>query len=207
MATLYITSAEVKSGQEYSGLTGTANAFKLTEEVRISINRSPFALYPMDEKIFVSAQFSYSFEKDTVLLFSNEIEPDFYIRSTETNSNDIILTANTESSAVVTVTDVDGREITSGELAGLVHVENTANQDRDVTLRLYGSTLALITEATYEIPSNNTGTNMVIDYVVPNNAPIPAGEAVYLTCEADGGDCTILGSHSASRITLVRKNF
>lgn len=204
MATLYTGSAEVDAGVEYANLTGAANAMQTTERTRISINRRPYAWFPAYVKIFVSPLYTYSFESNTVVLFSNEIEPDFYITSIAYNTNDIILANGTESAAIVTLTDKAGKEVTTGDIAAFVSLHNDANQTRDIVMRMYGNTIGLLGESSPLVMVKDTTANMTYGFELTKT--IPAGEVLSFTLEADGNDVTVKGTTEPSQLRLVRKN-
>jgi len=206
MATLYTGSSKVLRGIEYSNLSGTGNAMQTTEVTKMSINRSPYAEFPAYTKIFVSETFTYQFEIDTVLIFSNEIEPDFYVTTIEYNTNDINLAANTESANIVTLTDIGNKETTKGDIAAGCYVTSSSNQDESVVIRIYGNTLGLLhTAAAIEILSNSAGTTCLTSWDI-QAVPITAKEIVSFTVEGTDSDLIILGSDTPSRLAMQRKN-
>jgi len=206
MATLYVGSRKVLKGVEYANLTGAANAMQTTEKTNISINHSPFAEFPAYTKIFIAEQFHYLFEIDTVILLSNEIEPDLYKTTTNYSTADVPLSANIESTAVVSVVDSAGKEITEGDIYAFAYVDSTSNQPESVIIRIHGDTVGLLhTSTPITINANSWGTNCSA-LTELNGITLPAGESVSYTVEATNSALTVRGSDTASQISLQRKN-
>jgi len=203
-AILYTGGAKVYKGTEYANLSGTGNSIIPSVPVGISINRSPFVRMAAHQPILVSPTYTYSFEKDTTLLFGNFVVPDYYVTNVEYSSADISLDKNVESATVVQTSDV--KEITRGEITALVYVKNSGNKDTDMTINIYGTSLGLIhSSQLINIPSHSEGMNAIANYDT-SGITIPAGEVISFTATVDENDITITGSDTPSQIRLVRKN-
>ena len=205
MATLFTRAVEVNAGQEYVNIAGEGNAISPTENIRVSINRSPFAMIPAYQKVFISSTFTYVFEKNSTLLISNEIEPDFYVTLTEYSALDVTLIKDTASADIVTLTNGD-KEVTKGELTAFVNIDNDTNKNVDVVITINGSTLGEIEiSSPIEIKKHTFGVNAITTHVIEGTT-IPADEVITFTVTADNDDLVIKGSDNPSILQLVRKN-
>lgn len=205
MAILFTNSASVKKGIDYLGVAQYGNAFQLTDETRVSINHTPFAKFPKYQSIFISPDFVYTFEEDTIVLLANEIQPDFGVITSVYSSLDVPLVADTESEAIISLTDRAGREVTKGTLAATCHVINQGNQNREITIRLYGDTVGLIGVAGVTQVLSNADRNIAHSADLSGHN-LPADEIVSFTVEATGADCTVVGSVEPSHLRLERRN-
>ncbi len=203
MATLITNCLQVQKGTEYTNFTGQGNAILLSEDTRISINRSPFGLLKAGYHMFVHSSYTYSFEASTALFITNEIVPDFYVVNEAFNTADISLSGNTESASIVGVSDP--KAITSGELACSCVVENTTNQEQTVLLRMYATTGTTLLHTSDPFTLlKNTHTDIVEQFII-DGVTIAAGDTVYFTLESSG-NATVKGTIDPSHIRLTRKN-
>jgi len=201
MATLITNCLQVRKGIEYANFTGAGNAILLTEETRISINRSPMGALPNSYHLFVTPNYTYSFESDTTVFVTNEIEPDFYVVHEEYSASDVALAKNTESAAVVSVSDP--KEITNGEISSNCYIENTGNQDSEAIITFYNAGALIYTSPAIPVPKG-TITQIVANFDT-NGLTIAAGASVDFRVETDE-NTTIKGSQDPSHIRLTRKN-
>ena len=170
----------------------------------MSINHSPIVTLLKSQPLLISPTFVYLFDKDSSLAVGNFVVPDYYVSTIKYNVNDIPLVKDTETVDIVTVSDP--KEITSGEISGLVFVASTSNQDHTVVVRFYGNSLGLIFESSPTIiPSNSTGVNS-LGYIDTNGITIPAGEIISMRVEGTSNDLTIKSTSTPSQLKLTRKN-
>ncbi len=201
MATLITGSFQARKGIEYTNFTGAGNAILLSEKTTVSINRKPFAELPDNYHMFVVPNYTYTFEDDTVLFITNEIQPDFYVVHEEWSASDVALNANTESGAVVSVSDP--KAITDGEIASNCYVENTGNQDGNAIITFYNAGALIYTSPLIPV-LKDTITQIVANFDT-SGLTIAAGASVDFRVETDR-DTTIKGSQDPSHIRLTRKN-
>ena len=154
--------------------------------------------------MLVSPTFVYVFDRDSSLAIGNFTHPEYDVVTVDYNANDIPLTANTETADIVTVSDP--REITKGEISGLVYIVSTNNKDESVILRFYGNTMGLMYETPpIHIPAESAGENALANYE-STGTTIPAGEIISLRVESTDNDLAIRGTITASQLRLVRRN-
>ncbi len=203
MAVLLTACTKLLKGEEYTNFTGAGNAILLTEDTRVSINRSPFGLLVKGYHLFVISSYTYAVEKDTTVFITNEIVPDFYVVHEQFNTADIALGNNAESASIIGVSDP--KEITSGELACSCTIENDTNQDETVIIRMYATigTTLLHTSTPFNLPKGLI-TDVVEQFII-DGVTIAAGDTVYFTLESDGV-ATVKGTIDPSHIRLTRKN-
>jgi len=202
-AILYTGGGKVYKGIEYANLSGTGNSIIPSESVGISINRCPFVVIPAFQPLLVASTYTYSFAEDTTLLFGNFVVPDFYITTVEYSAVDVPLVKNVESVSLVSITDREGKEVTSGTVATLAYVYSDENGDKAGIIRLYGNTLGLIQTSNVTIQGKEYS-NLLSEYTI--STPIPAGEILSFTLEADSDKIDIMGTQTPSQIRLVRRN-
>jgi len=201
MAELVTHGFAAKKGVEYTNFTGAGNALRFTEDTRISINRSPFGTLQKNYHLFVTPHYTYSFEKDTMLWVTNEIQPDFYVVHEEYSALDVALTTNTESAAIVTVSD--SKAITTGEIASNCFIENAGNQNGNAIITFYNAGTLIYTSPA--VPVNKDLTTQVVASFDTSGLTIAAGAVVDFRVETTV-DTTIKGSQDPSHIRLTRKN-
>ncbi len=202
-AILYTGGGKVQAGVEYANLSGTGNSIVPSEAIGISINRCPFVTIPAFQAVLVASTYTYSFEKDTTLLYGNFVVPDFYITHVDYNTADIALDTNTETATICTV--VDSHEVTNGEIAALVYVSSTSNQDESLVIRIYDDGTLIHTSQNIDVPSNVVGMNAVTSYEF-SGISIAANSLITFTVEATDNDIAIIGSNTPSQLKMVRKN-
>lgn len=146
MGTLIVGAKELKKGIEYSGLVPHGNAFRLTEKVRISINRSPFTFIPVHENIITVASFTYSLEEDTTILLTRVVTSGLNVTYLNECYNDQFIPKNTLSDEVCTLTTVEA--FTTGRLYVTAQVENMDGQEAQVDVMTYKNGTLLSTTPT-----------------------------------------------------------
>ncbi len=201
MAELITHGLAVKKGVEYTNFTGAGNAIRFTEDTRISINRSGYGTLFKDYHLFVVPQYTYTFEKDTRLWITNEIQPDFYVVHEEYSALDVALNSNTESAAIVTVSDP--KAITAGEIASNCFIENTGNQNGEAVITFYNAGTLIYTSPA--VPVNKDLTTQVVASFDTSGLTIAAGAVIDFRVETTV-DTTVKGSQDPSHIRLTRKN-
>lgn len=205
MPTLVTGAKRLKAGVEYSSVGFKGNAIIMTEDVRISVNHSPMAMFFKGETVFAPLDYVFMFEHDTVIKASQEITPDFDVITNAQSSADVALTT-LEILDIVTVSDP--KEITSGSVAALCYVQSLSNQAQTVTLRIYGSVQGLIhTSIPVTIPANSLGTNVYTHVDVITPLVLAAGEIMSFSAQGSiATGLTIIASTKPSQMELTRSN-
>lgn len=132
MSILLVGSAEIKRGVLHNGIVPGGNAFRLTEKVRLSINKSPFVSMPIHQDIITVPDYTYATEKDTTILLTREINSDYDIIFTEKCPTAINIPKNTTSAEICSLTVPE--DVTTGRVAVGCYVENMDNQEATVTI-------------------------------------------------------------------------
>jgi len=132
MAVLLVGSTEVKKGVLYNGIVPGGNAVRLTEKVRVSINKSPFVSIPTHQDIITIPDYTYTFENDTAILLTRQINSDFDIIFTESCPTAINIPKNTTSADICSLTLPE--DVTTGRVSVGCYVENMDNQEATVTI-------------------------------------------------------------------------
>ena len=196
MKVLIVGSADIKKGVEYSGIVPRGNAFMMTEKVRISVNRAPFAYLPVFTDIYTLTDFTYSSEKDTSILFTRIVEDNFTILYTNSCPSNVILLADTESNSICEVT-VGDDTLTVNITIG-AYIDHGNNQD--ITMRIYaGATLLDTVTKSYR---RNKKDNFVHTFAIASQ--IDADTVVSFTLEADGSDAEVFGLEQSSIIQIEK---
>ncbi len=195
--TMYVGAMDMLKGIEYSGVIPNGNAFQVTEDIRISINRTPFAMFKFGDKVYANSLFTYSFEDNTTILLTRETQADLSIIWNKQCPFDVTLNQNTESADICSVTALE--DITTGKVTALANILNANNQDADVIFRLKIDGVEIHQE-TFTIPSNMTLQKAT---EVSISTPITANQVASFTLEADD-DMTVKGVESASQIQVTR---
>jgi len=200
MSVLFVGSMSIEKGFPYQGIIPLGNAFRLTEDIRISINRGPLAHFPLGTDIINHPDFTYSFEKKTVVILSRVVTPDLTIVYENASVADVPLISGVESASIVSVVNTEEIIANGGRLTAGSYVVSTSNQSRNITIRLYANSILVLTDIV--TLAANESKNVVADFNTV--AVIPADATNYFTLEADGADCEIKGSETASRIRLEK---
>jgi len=203
MATLITGCTKMLRGIEYTNFTGAGNAILLTEDTRISVNRSPVGLLQGGYHMFINSNDSYAVEKDTTVFVTNEIVPDFYVVSEAYSTADVGLVGNAESASIVGV--ADPKEITKGEIACSCSIENDTNQDQTVVIRMYATTGNTLLHTSTPFTLIKSQTTVIVENYIMDGVTIVAGDVVYFTLESTGVS-TVKGTIDPSHIRLTRKN-
>ena len=198
MAVLMVGSENMKAGIEYSGLVPNGNAFRMTEDVRVSINRKPWVLLDMHEDIYVLSSITYSFERDTTILLTRVVQQDLSIIWNKQCPGDVSLDNGVESATVCSVTALE--TTTVGTIAYVVYIENARNQSANSIVRVYVDGV-LTDTATYEIPSNET---MQAGKQFDITTAINPAQVISFTVEAQSTNQTVRGSVVSSQVQVNR---
>ena len=200
MATLFVGSMSITNGIIYQGIIPKGNAFRITENIRLSINKGPFAALPLGIDILNHPDFTYVFENDTTVLLTRVVTPDLTIVYENACPNEVPLVASVESASICSVINTEEISSNGGDFAAAAYVESASNQVRNITIRLYSNNV-LLQSAVIALAANESK-NVVIDYATI--AVITAGLTNHFTLEADGDNCIVRGLSTPSRIRLEK---
>lgn len=192
MSVLFVGSFKINKGQEYTGIIPEGNAFRITEKgVLLSINHTPMAQYPVDFDIINYPTYTYSFNKDATILLTRTVNPDLTIIYEHDCPQTVALVANTESASICSVENLEEILANGGIFSADARVINSANQSRNVIIRLYAGA-SLIYTAPSQVISDNTTQNFVAYFGIID--PILANTINSFTVEVDGSDCIVDGT-------------
>ncbi len=124
----------------YKGAEFGGNALVFTEGVGVSINGTEAILASGGDVVFISDNYYYNFSKETLVAQAIMQVPNLGVSQTETSDNDVALTKDTESAAIVTMTLATTLgEIPAGRGTMEISfgVENTSNKDKNMIVRVY----------------------------------------------------------------------
>ena len=140
-------------GNEFGG-----NAMVFTDTVGVSINGTESVIATAGDVIYVSDNYYYNFDKETLISQAIMQVPNLGVSQTETSLVDVPLTKDTESGSIVTMTmSVGIGEIPAGQGTMEISftVENTSNKDTNMIVRAYDDGI-LGGEDTVAVGKNST---------------------------------------------------
>ena len=199
MATLVVGSGQLKKGIEYNGLVPYGNAFRTTEQVRVSINRTPFAVLPAHEDIYALGSFTYSFEEDTVLLFTRLVQSDLTIVWNSRCPQSVDLVKNTESAIICEVEIYEKTK--TGTIECVSEIENDSDSNADYTIRISSGGTVLGTSALIRVDKKTTA-NVYFKYEIA--AELQANSKVSFTLEVNQANNRVNGGANPSQIQVKR---
>jgi hypothetical protein len=197
---LYVGSSKKKKGINYSGLVPLGNAFITTEDVRISINDTPYAMFRAGTRVYAYSGFTYNFEEDTVILLTREVAPNLSIVWSKNCVNGGALDQNVESDIICSL---DVKETTtSGSLEAYSLVYNDGNQDSSVVINIYANGSLVASSDSIELPRKESVNCYFKTSVVDQ---IPAGNAVHFTLTTTGSSVEVVGGLESPNIVQVSR--
>jgi len=196
---LYVGSKKLLKGVEYSGLIPLGNAFELTEDVSVSINRSPKAQFREGARIFSHSSFTYSFDADTIVLFSREAEPNLSIIWNSRCPQSLVLVQNVESGTVCSVQALE--TTTDGYIEASCYVGNTKTSSADYIIKIYVNSVLVETSAPIVVLKKSEH-NIYLKHVLAT--PLQINDDATFTVEVNKSNNSILGGQNASQIQITR---
>jgi len=193
---LIVSAFDVKKGIEYNGFVPNGNAFRPTENGRISINRSPFALLPQHIDILTSSSFTYTFEKDTSILLTLVVDGELNPIWNNKCSTVTLLPKDVQTD-ICSITTVDSLNIYKIECVALVrHIKK-----KNIIMRVFVDSVEVGTVTRKWINSDSESIGLSVD--ITSNIAI--GKVIKFTLEAKDKDATVEGNISPSRIQITKK--
>jgi len=197
MQVLIVGSFEIKKGIEYSGFVPLGNAVRLTENVRVSINRTPFINVPLGMDLYTLVDFTYTFEEDTAIMLTRVVEDDLSTIWLHECKDEVSIYQDTETDICAVTTGTDDTNI--GYVSGSAMLENTAFFSQDVIIRVYDDATLLYT-VTKSVDGNTTE-SVAFGFSVDD--PILAISDVKFSLEPST-DMTVKGLQASSKIQVQR---
>jgi len=199
MSVLVVGAYNAKKGEEYQAVRTKGNAFRIMENVRFSINRTPMVKLPLDEDILTHPEFTYSPEKDTVILLTKVVPLNLSTIHEGNSTATYSLSSGVESgvicSAIVTADTASGF-ITCASL-----IKVTTGADVNITIKSYDDGVLYAT-------STHTARKQDVSIVVQYHqiaTPIVKDSVMTFTITADVA-CTVEGTVKESFIQIEQKN-
>jgi len=199
MSVLIVGAYDAKKGQEYQAVLTDGNAFRTTENVRFSINRSPMVNLPLGEDILTHPEFTYQPEKDTVILLTKVVPLNLYRLHEGKSTSNVSLVAGVESTAICTA--VVTSDTTSGYITCASLIRVTTGTDVNITIKSYDD--GILFHSSTHI-ARNSSDSIVVQYHQIGTS-IVKDSVMTFTITADVA-CTIEGTTKESFIQIEQRN-
>ncbi len=175
------------------------NTIILSEDVSISINRSPKALFKAGTKLYVHSEFTYLFDKDTIVVYARETQPDLSTVWNSKYAQTVVLSSGAESANICSVTAISDTATGTIEMFAFVH--NDDNGDADYLIRMYVESTLVATSPVTTV-AKDTSHNLYYEHEIAT--AITAGQGVSFTVEVDRNNNSVVGGDTPSQIQVTR---
>jgi len=125
MADLLVGSVAVEKGIEYAGIFPYANAIRVFDKTKISVNRTPYLGTVNNELIRVHPNYSYDFENDSIIGLYSTVNDKLERVEENTDTRTLHLTTTATKEIVVLSHNVGVIPARKSTVEGSVFLENT----------------------------------------------------------------------------------
>jgi len=199
MSFIIVGAYEAKKGELYQAVLTGGNAFRVMEDVRFSINKSPFAKVPVNEDIMTHPTVSYSPEQDTTVLLTRVPTPNMSVLHEGSCPTEFTLSAGVESASICNVSVSE--EVTAGHITCASLIRVPTGTDVNITIKSYDD--GVLYKTSTAVAHKNTDT-IVVQYETIS-ALIALGSVMSFTLTADAA-CTVEGAIRPNGIQIEQTN-
>jgi len=136
MADLLVGSIAVEKGIEYAGIFPHADAIRVFDKTKISVNRTPYLGTVNNELIKIHPSYSYDFEDDAIIGLYSTVNDK--LERVEENTDTRTISLSPAPATIIVEVIHKGNTIPSGKcvVSGSIMVENTSKHKVNATVKL-----------------------------------------------------------------------
>jgi len=166
----------------YKGSEFDGNAIALSKPCMISVNGTEGLKAGGGKPFYIANNYYYQFYEEVLLSQMVVTEPSLGVTQSETSLTDVSLVADTESTAIISMTLNTGSEMPAnrGTFEVSFSIQNDTNQNADMTVRIYDDD-----ELAGEDINVPVGKNELLNYFKSstNSTPVSAASVLTVTVE------------------------
>ena len=205
MADLLVGSIAVEKGIEYAGIFPNANAIRVFDKTKISVNRTPYLGTVNNELIKIHPSYSYDFESDSIIGLYSTVNDNLERVEENTDTRTLTLPRAINRNIVEVIHKGKTIPIGKGIASGSAMVENTSKHKVTVTVKLIhmagaGGVEFIIASSVVQILRKSKKIIGISNICLLDILDL---QTLKLTIEADRDGCTVEGGVNPSIVRIT----